>query len=104
MDPPMMRIGNISLEQPLILAPMAGITDQYFRLILKRIGGGGMVTMEFISSEALTRGSGKTRQIMQFSEEERPLAVPIYGRHPRRTGDAARFVQAPGCDVVDIHL
>ncbi len=100
----MMRIGNISLEQPLILAPMAGITDQYFRLILKRIGGVGMVTMEFISSEALTRGSEKTRQMMQFSEEERPLAIQIYGSHPGRMADAAEFVQALGADVVDINM
>jgi len=106
--------GNISLHQlpdliltilnPWILAPMAGITDQYFRLILKRIGGVGMVTMEFISSEALTRGSEKTRQMMQFSEEERPLAIQIYGSHPGRMADAADFVQALGADVVDINM
>src|SRR5882724_5895582 len=89
----MMRIGKVVLDQPLILAPMAGITDQYFRLILKRIGGVGMVTMEFISSEALTRGSEKTRQMMQ-----------IYGSHPGRMADAADFVQALGADVVDINM
>jgi len=100
----MMRIGKVVLDQPLILAPMAGITDQYFRLILKRIGGVGMVTMEFISSEALTRGSEKTRQMMQFSEEERPLAIQIYGSHPGRMADAADFVQALGADVVDINM
>ena len=99
-----MRIGKVVLDQPLILAPMAGITDQYFRLILKRIGGVGMVTMEFISSEALTRGSEKTRQMMQFSEEERPLAIQIYGSHPGRMADAADFVQALGADVVDINM
>ena len=75
----MMQIGNVALEQPLILAPMAGITDQYFRLLLKRIGGVGLVTMEFISSEALTRGNEKTRHMMQFSEEERPLAIHRVG-------------------------
>lgn len=100
----MMRIGSVTLEQPLILAPMAGITDQYFRLILKRIGGVGMVTMEFISSEALTRGSERTRRMMQFSEEERPLAIQIYGSHPERMAEAADFVQALGADVVDINM
>lgn len=100
----MMRIGSVTLDQPLILAPMAGITDQYFRLILKRIGGVGMVTMEFISSEALTRGSERTRRMMQFSEEERPLAIQIYGSHPERMADAADFVQALGADVVDINM
>jgi len=100
----MMRIGSVPLEQPLILAPMAGITDQYFRLILKRIGGIGLVTMEFISSEALTRGSGKTRHMMQFSEEERPLAIQIYGSHAERMAEAAEFVEALGADVVDINM
>ena len=100
----MMRIGPVVLEQPLILAPMAGITDQYFRLILKRIGGVGLVTMEFISSEALTRGSEKTRHMMQFAEEERPLAIQIYGSHPERMAEAAEFVLAIGADVVDINM
>ena len=99
-----MRIGPISLEQPLILAPMAGITDQYFRLILKRIGGVGLVTMEFISSEALTRGNQKTRHMMQFAEEERPLAIQIYGSNADRMADAAQFVEALGADVVDINM
>jgi len=100
----MMRIGSVTLEQPLILAPMAGITDQYFRLILKRIGGVGLVTMEFISSEALTRGSERSRRMMQFSEEERPLAIQIYGSHPLRMAEAGEFVEALGADVVDINM
>ncbi len=100
----MMRIGHVALDEPTVLAPMAGITDQYFRLILKRIGGVGLVTMEFISSEALTRGNEKTRHMMEFSEEERPLAIQIYGSHPQRMADAAEFVQALGADVVDINM
>lgn len=100
----MMRIGPVALEQPLILAPMAGITDQYFRLILKRIGGVGLVTMEFISSEALTRGSERTRRMMEYSEEERPLAIQVYGSDPQRMGDAAEYVEEIGADVVDINM
>ena len=100
----MMRIGRVTLDQPLILAPMAGITDQYFRLILKRIGGVGLVTMEFISSEALTRGNERTRHMMQYSEEERPLSIQIYGSNPERMADAARLVEAIGADVVDINM
>ncbi|MBI4169929.1 MAG: tRNA dihydrouridine synthase DusB [Acidobacteria bacterium] len=99
-----MRIGSVALDQPLILAPMAGITDRYFRLILKRIGGVGLVTMEFISSEAITRGNERTRDMMRFSEEERPLAIQIYGSRPDRMADAAEFVQALGADVVDINM
>jgi nifR3 family TIM-barrel protein len=99
-----LRIGRVTLEQPLILAPMAGITDQYFRLILKRIGGVGLVTMEFVSSEALTRGSKRTRRMMQFSEEERPLSIQVYGSDPGRMAEAAEFVQAVGADVVDVNM
>jgi tRNA-dihydrouridine synthase B len=99
-----MRIGDVLLDQPLILAPMAGITDRYFRLILKRIGGVGLVTMEFISSEALTRGNARTHGMMQFAEEERPLAIQIYGSHPDRMGDAAAFVESLGADIVDINM
>ncbi|HEV8200245.1 MAG TPA: tRNA dihydrouridine synthase DusB [Candidatus Polarisedimenticolia bacterium] len=101
---PPMRIGTVTLEEPLILAPMAGITDQYFRLILKRVGGVGLVTMEFISSEALTRGSQRTRHMMQFCEEERPLAIQIYGSDPSRMAEAAAFVEALGGDIVDINM
>lgn len=100
----MMRIGRVTLEQPLILAPMAGITDRYFRLILKRIGGVGLVTMEFISSEALTRGSQRTRRMMLFSEEERPLAIQVYGSDPERMADAAQLVEEIGADIVDINM
>ena len=100
----MMRIGPIDLEQPLILAPMAGITDRYFRLILRRIGGVGLVSMEFISSEALTRGNDRTRGMMEFSEEERPLAIQIYGSDPGRMSEAARFVEGIGADIVDINM
>jgi nifR3 family TIM-barrel protein len=99
-----MRIGNVVLEQPLILAPMAGITDRYFRLILKRIGGVGLVTMEFVSSEAITRGNERTRDMMRFSEEERPLAIQIYGSRPDRMAEAAEFVEALGADIVDINM
>jgi tRNA-dihydrouridine synthase B len=98
------RIGSILVDPPLILAPMAGITDQYFRRILKRIGGVGVVSMEFISSEALTRGSERTRSMMQFHEEERPLAIQIYGSDASRMSEAAAFVQELGADIMDINM
>lgn len=100
----MLRIGRVAVDPPLILAPMAGITDQYFRRILKRIGGVGVVSMEFISSEALTRGSERTRSMMHYHEEERPLAIQIYGSDAARMSDAAAFVEAIGADIVDINM
>ncbi len=101
---PMIRIGNVPLDPPLVLAPMAGITDKYFRLILKRIGGVGIVTMEFISSEALTRGVAHTLRLMTFAEEERPISIQIYGSRADRMADAAQMVEDTGADIVDINM
>jgi len=98
------RIGQVAVDPPLILAPMAGITDQYFRRILKRIGGVGVVSMEFISSEALARGSGRTRSLMRFHEQERPLAIQIYGSDASRMSDAAAVVEGLGADIVDVNM
>lgn len=100
----MIRIGNVAVDPPLVLAPMAGITDRYFRLILKRIGGVGVVTMEFISSEALTRGRERTRRMMHYAAEERPLSIQIYGSNPERMADAAALVEEIGADIVDINM
>jgi len=73
-----MRYGEVEFDPPLVLAPMAGITDRQFRLILRRVGGVGLVTMEFISAEALTRHNKRTLQMMHYCEEERPISIQIY--------------------------
>ncbi len=91
-------------DPPLILAPMAGITDRYFRRILRSVGGVGLVTMEFISSEGLHRGNKRTRQLMQFHPSERPLSIQIYGSRPEPMAEAARLVQELGADVCDINM
>ena len=100
----MLRYGTLPIDPPLVLAPMAGITDPQFRLVLRRIGGVGLVTMEFISSEALVRGNKRTRALMRFAQEERPLSIQIYGKHPAHMAEAARVVQEIGADVCDINM
>jgi len=102
--PLMLSYGSISVDPPLVLAPMAGVTDRQFRLILRRVGGVGLVTMEFVSSEALTRGSRRTVKMMDFCEEERPLSIQIYGSNPARMAEAARVVESIGADVCDINM
>ncbi len=100
----MLRLGMLSVDPPLVLAPMAGITDHLYRLMLRRIGGVGLVTMEFISSEAITRG--RTRQLakMFFSDEERPLSIQIYGSDPDRMASAAEIVAELAPDACDINM
>ena len=100
----MLTYGSVTLDPPTVLAPMAGVTDRQFRLVLRRVGGVGLVTMEFISSEALTRGSERAKRLMHFCEEERPLSIQVYGSDPARMAEAARIVEALGADVCDINM
>lgn len=100
----MLRLGEVSVDPPLILAPMAGITDHLYRLMLRRTGGVGLVTMEFISSEAITRGNARQLAKMFFSEEERPLSIQIYGSDPERMAAAAEIVEELAPDVCDINM
>ena len=100
----MLELGNIPIDPPLILAPMAGITDHAYRLMLRAIGGVGLVTMEFISSEAITRGNARQMRKMLFSDEERPLSIQIYGSDPERMAAAADIVEELSPDVCDINM
>jgi tRNA-dihydrouridine synthase B len=83
---------------------MAGITDRDFRLLIRRLGGCGLVSMEFISSEGLTRQRPGTLKMLHFVDEERPIAIQIYGADPVRMVEAARVVEAIGADVCDINM
>jgi nifR3 family TIM-barrel protein len=100
----MLRYGPVPVEPPLILAPMAGVTDRDFRLLVRRIGGVGVVSMEFLSSKAIVNGNRKTRELMHFSSEERPLAIQIYGSDAAAMTEAARVVEELGADVCDINM
>ena len=100
----MVQLGTVRVDPPLWLAPMAGVTDRDFRLIVRRIGGVGVVSMEFISSKAIVNGNKKTRELMYFSEEERPLAIQIYGSDPVAMREAAVVVQELGADICDINM
>jgi nifR3 family TIM-barrel protein len=100
----MLYFGPVAVDPPLVLAPMAGITDHLYRLMLRRIGGVGLVTMEFISSEAITRGNARQRAKMFFSDEERPLSIQIYGSDCDRMAAAAEIVEELGPDVCDINM
>lgn len=100
----MLGYGPVQVNPPLLLAPMAGVTDRDFRLIVRRIGGVGVVSMEFISSRAIVGGHRRTRDLMYFSPEERPIAIQIYGSDAPTMAEAARIVEALGADICDINM
>lgn len=101
---PDLTIGGIAVDPPLLLAPMAGVTDRDFRLISRRLGGVGIVSMEFISSRAIVDGNQKTRDLMYFAEEERPMSIQIYGSDAKTMADAARVVEELQPDICDINM
>ena len=73
------KIRDIEINPPLVLSPMAGVTDISFRRLLKGRGGIGLTVSEFISVEGLTRNNPKSKRQMRFYENERPFAVQIFG-------------------------
>jgi tRNA-dihydrouridine synthase B len=99
-----LRYDTVPIDPPLVLAPMAGVTDRDFRLIVRRIGGAGLVSMEFVSSKAILSGNDKTRELMSFGDEERPLAIQIYGSDVETMARAAEVVEELGADVCDINM
>jgi tRNA-dihydrouridine synthase B len=98
------HIGGVLIDPPLALAPMAEVTDTYYRSLVKELGGAGLVVSEFISAEGLTRDNVRTKQMLTFDEKERPVAIQIYGGDPDRMDDAAAIVEAEGVDIVDINM
>src|SRR5437879_407436 len=97
------KIRGIEISPPLILSPMAGVTDISFRRLLKQRGGVGLTVSEFISVEGLTRNNPKSKRQMRFFEEERPFAVQIFGGQPERMRMAAEMAEEVGADVLDIN-
>ncbi len=94
----------IPLQSPFGLAPMAGMTDTAFRRLVKRQGGCGLVVTEMVSSEGLVRGLDRTLEYAEFTEEERPVAVQIFGGDPVKMARAAELVQDLGADLVDVNM
>src|SRR3954454_8480455 len=99
-----MKIGAIDLNPPFALAPMAGMTDTAFRRLVKRRGGCGLVVSEMVSSEGLVRGIDRTLEYAEYTEEERPVSIQIFGGDPEKMAAAAQIVEGMGADVVDINM
>jgi tRNA-dihydrouridine synthase B len=99
-----LQIGSLVLETPFALAPMAGMTDTAFRRLVKRLGGCGLVVTEMVSAEGLVRGLDRTLEYAEFTEEERPVAIQLFGGDPCRMAEAAAIVEHMGADLVDVNM
>jgi tRNA-dihydrouridine synthase B len=100
----MMKIGRVTLTPPFALAPMAGMTDTAFRRLVKRKGGCGLVVSEMVSSEGLVRGIDRTLEYAEYTEEERPVSIQIFGGDPEKMAAAAQIVEGIGADIVDVNM
>ena len=99
-----MKIANIDLgPRPVLLAPMEDVTDPAFRLMCKRFGA-DMVYTEFVSADALIRSVSKTEQKLNISDEERPVAIQIYGRDTATMVEAAKIVEQARPDILDLNF
>lgn len=99
-----MKIGSIDLgEHPVFLAPMEDVTDISFRLMCKRFGA-DMVYTEFVSSDALIRSVNKTQEKLTVAEDERPVAIQIYGKEVEAMVEAAKICEAARPDILDINF
>ena len=99
-----MKIDNIELgKYPVLLAPMEDVTDLGFRLMCKEFGA-DLVYTEFVSSDALIRQVNKSMQKLTISDEERPVAIQIYGRDVDSMTEAARIVETVNPDIIDLNF
>ena len=97
------EIGPIRLDDPVILAPMSGVTDMPFRRMVKR-GGAGLVVSEMIASAAMVRENRKTLLMAKNSPEEFPMAVQLAGCEPEVMADAAKLNEDRGAAIIDINF
>ena len=88
---------------PLYLAPMEDVTDPAFRMLCKRFGADRVYT-EFVNADALVRDIASTTRKLTIHDEERPVAIQIYGRDPESMADAARIVETAKPDFIDINF
>src|SRR4029450_4146703 len=97
---PVMKIGSVQLASPFVVAPMAGMTDSAFRRLVKRHGGCGLVGPGVVSAEGLVRGIDRTLEYAEYTEEERPVSIQIFGGDPEKMAAAAQVIEGLGGGIV----
>ena len=97
------RIGSVSLEVPVLLAPMAGVGDVPYRLLAKEMGA-GMVCTEMVSDKGLLYNNVRTFEMLRIEAAEHPVSMQIFGSDPVTMAKAAEQVEKAGADIVDINM
>lgn len=98
-----LKIGNIELENNILLAPMAGITDRPYRIMCEKYSNPGLICTEMISSRAIYYNDEKTKKLMYTDGEKRPIAYQIFGSDPEIMGYAAKEITGMA-DIIDINM
>ena len=98
-----LEIGDVKLENNLILAPMAGVTDLPFRMLCKEQGA-GLLCMEMVSAKAIRYKNKNTYQLMEIWEEERPVSLQLFGSDPECVSEAAREIEERPFAILDINM
>jgi len=104
----MFRIGNVQLETNLLLAPIAGFCDMAFRLVVRSIrgehGGVGLACTDLLCPQAILHESTKTEWLAATCDDDKPVCMQLYGRHPDVMAEAARWAQRQGATTIDINM
>lgn len=102
-QPTKLKIGPFQIESPIILAPMAGVTDRPFRQLCKNLGA-GLAVSEMVGANSLLHGSEKTKRRANHEGETRPCSVQIVGADPKMMAQAAIYNEAQGAEIIDINM
>lgn len=97
-----MEIGNLKIDPPVALAPMAGVTNEAFRVLAKEQGA-GIVYTEMVSAQALARNTERSKSYIKLSEEEHPIGIQLMGGDPEMLLRSAEMAVAAGADLIDIN-
>ena len=98
-----LKIGNVRLENPYILAPMAGVTDLPFRLLCKEMGA-GLICMEMVSAKAISFHNKNTEKLMEIEEKERPISMQLFGSDPDLIAEMAAQIEERPFDILDLNM
>ncbi len=98
-----LKIGSVTLENNLILAPMAGVTDLPFRLLAKEQGA-GLICMEMVSAKALQYNNKNTYQLLEVNPKERPVSLQLFGSDPDCISEMAKKIEDKPFDILDINM